>query len=86
MITSVRVAPKRYWCSELLAIVPSTAEALVGMEVSILTETMMPSQICNGRSWQIEDSMVNPFRLRSGLHPRPDDVPRFICEHMLEMD
>jgi len=57
----------------------------VGMQVKILTDSCGKSFWCDGKTWQQED--VDGFRIALGLGPRVWNLgPRFLCEHMLEMD
>jgi hypothetical protein len=84
MIARVRIAPVDRWCDKLRHIDINPDEVPVGRKISILTETMRPSGWCEGVAWEHERSDCLAMRDELGL--RGMTRPKFVCEHMLEMD
>jgi hypothetical protein len=91
MIAKVRIAPVERWCPVNLEDLEKSPEGrkLVGMEVEILTETMMRIGDCQkfgvvdgSMTWRLSKRSVEELR---GIVPELDADVRF-CEHMLEMD
>jgi hypothetical protein len=84
VIAKVRIAPVERWCETVKREIPQRYRYGYNGEISILTETMGHWDKCDGRRWQLEPKSVNQLREKAGF--APTDEPRFVCEHMLEMD
>lgn len=87
MIAKVRIAPIEQWCEPCRnGHPPEECLPLVGMEVEIITESMVRDTRCpDGMSWQItEDSKQRGFHALGIFNVPP--IPWLLCQHMLEMD
>jgi len=86
MIAKVKIAPFERWCGAAKQFLSPKVprESIAGYEISIETESMLPSGDCDGRAWLVVKDQA--------LHAREQfDIPtteeRYrVCEHMLEMD
>jgi hypothetical protein len=87
MIARVRIAPVEQWCDGLKTLCGNDDPmiSLVGMPISIHTESLTVSRWCGGKTWIIEEKSAKQLRAEGG-RPKADSYPRFACEHMLEMD
>jgi hypothetical protein len=88
VIARVRMAPFERWCpSRQKGPNVEARQKAVGKIVEILTETCRASSWCDGKQWQMNDDNVDSFRNAVGLNDRINNLgPRFVCEHMVEMD
>ena len=88
MIARVRIAPFERWCeSRRTGKHEEARKRSEGFAVEIVTESCTKSRWCDGKMWQLNEESVDSFRESVGLQPRINNLgPRFMCEHMLEMD
>jgi hypothetical protein len=81
-IARVKIAPVEHWCQMAQESAERTGYLPPDVPIEILTETMHQWERCDGRVWQITQKTVDLLR-----HDLPPSTkPKFMCEHMLEMD
>ncbi len=86
MLAKVRIAPVERWCAGSIC---DIEEGDLGTRIQNLTApidtlSMSQSTFCDGRVWRLNHEWINRTRNEFGL--APTQIPRWACEHMLEMD